>query len=51
MLHATGRMQTDLMFAALLTLAVIAVALYFAVDAMLRRALPWQPESGPGEKS
>jgi len=44
MLHANGRMQTDLMFAALLTLALIALALYFAVDAGLRRALPWVPE-------
>ncbi len=41
MLQANGRMQIDLMFAALLTLAVIGVALYFAVDASLRRALPW----------
>jgi len=42
MLHANGRMQTDLMFAALLTLAVLSVALYSAVDAGLRRAMPWQ---------
>jgi putative hydroxymethylpyrimidine transport system permease protein len=42
MLHANGRMQTDLMFAALLTLAILAVALYTAVDAGLRRAMPWQ---------
>ena len=45
MLHANGRMQTDLMFAALATLAVLALALYFAVDWGLRKALPWQPES------
>lgn len=44
MLHANGRMQIDLMFAALLTLAVFAVALYFIVDTVLRRALPWQPD-------
>lgn len=42
MLHANGRMQTDLMFAALLTLATLSVALYTAVDAGLRRAMPWQ---------
>lgn len=42
MMHANGRMQTDLMFAALLTLATVAVALYSAVDAGLRRAMPWQ---------
>jgi putative hydroxymethylpyrimidine transport system permease protein len=46
MLHANARMQVDLMFAALLVLALFAVALYFAVDALLRRALPWQAEDG-----
>jgi putative hydroxymethylpyrimidine transport system permease protein len=45
MLHANARVQIDLMFAALVTLAVIAVALYFAVDAALRRLVPWQPET------
>lgn len=45
MLHANARMQTDLMFAALAVLAVVAIALYLAVDAALRRMLPWQPES------
>jgi putative hydroxymethylpyrimidine transport system permease protein len=45
MLHANARVQIDLMFAALLTLAVIGVALYVAVDAALRRLLPWQPET------
>jgi len=44
MLHANGRLQTDLMFAALLTLAVFAVLIYFIVDNVLRRALPWQPD-------
>lgn len=48
--HANGRMQVDLMFAALLTLAAIAVALYFAVDALLRRALPWQRDKNPDEE-
>jgi len=47
MLHLNARMQTDGMFAALLTLALVAVALYFALDALLRRALPWLPESDP----
>jgi len=47
MLHANGRMQTDVMFAALLTLAVLAVALYFTVDAVLRRLVSWQPEAEP----
>lgn len=44
MLHANARVQIDLMFAALMTLAILAVALYFAVDLGLRRALPWQRE-------
>jgi len=47
MLHANARMQVDLMFAALFVLAVVAVGLYFAVDATLRAALPWQPDSRP----
>jgi len=45
MLHANGRMQIDLMFAALVVLATLAVALYAAVDIALRKALPWQPET------
>jgi putative hydroxymethylpyrimidine transport system permease protein len=47
MLHANGRMQIDLLFAALIVLALIAVALYFAVDALLKRALGWLPETQP----
>lgn len=47
MLHANARMQVDVMFAALLTLAVMAVVLYFTIDTLLRRALPWQPNSHP----
>ncbi len=45
MLHANGRMQIDLMFAALLTLSLFAVALYFTIDAVLRRALSWQADT------
>ena len=44
MLHANARLQVDVMFAALLVLAAIAVALYFTVDALLRRTRPWQAE-------
>jgi len=44
MLHANGRLQIDLMFAALLTLAAMAVALYLGVDWLLARALPWRPQ-------
>ena len=47
MLHANARMQIDLMFAALFTLAVLAVALYFTMDTLLRRATPWLPDSFP----
>jgi len=46
MLHANGRMQTDLMFAALAVLAALALLLYFAVDRLIRRLTPWQTESG-----
>jgi putative hydroxymethylpyrimidine transport system permease protein len=43
MLHANSRMQVDLMSAALLVLAALAVGLYFTVDASLKRLLPWHP--------
>ncbi len=47
MLQAKARVETERMFAALLVLAVIGVALYFLVDWLLRRAIPWQTETGP----
>ena len=46
MLNANARGHTDLMFAALAVLAALAVALYFIVDRLLVRALPWVAESG-----
>ena len=49
MLHANALSQVDLMFAALFTLTLFAVTLYFAVDALLRRALPWQADTAPAE--
>ena len=49
MLHANARMKVDLMFAALVTLAVLALTLYFTVDWALRRAIPWLPDSSPTE--
>tara|TARA_B100000315_G_scaffold246697_1_gene274322 strand:+ start:3502 stop:4257 length:756 start_codon:yes stop_codon:yes gene_type:complete len=49
MLHANGRMQIDVMFAALFVLAIIAVTLYYAVDAGLKRLLFWLPETQPNE--
>ncbi|NVK41935.1 MAG: ABC transporter permease [Oceanospirillaceae bacterium] len=45
MLHANARMQVDLMFAALLVLALMAVGLYFLIDRLLKRLMPWQPET------
>ena len=45
MLHANGRMQTDLMFAALLCLSLIAIALYFTVNKILDRCLYWHRDS------
>jgi putative hydroxymethylpyrimidine transport system permease protein len=42
MLQANARLKIDLMFAALLVLAVLGLALYFAVDVAVRRAIPWQ---------
>ncbi len=50
MLHANARMEIDLMFAALFVLTAFAIALYFAVDAALRRAIPWQSELLPTEE-
>jgi putative hydroxymethylpyrimidine transport system permease protein len=50
MLHANGRMEIDLMFAALFTLALLAIALYFTVDSGLKYLLPWQTEiTTPGK--
>ncbi|MCG8507777.1 MAG: ABC transporter permease [Rhodospirillales bacterium] len=47
MIHANARMQVDIMFAALVTLAILAVSLFFLIDSALRRLLPWQPDSSP----
>ena len=43
MLHANARLQIDLMFAALIVLMAIALALYVAVDRLLVCAMPWAP--------
>ncbi|MFK7853232.1 MAG: ABC transporter permease [Granulosicoccus sp.] len=45
MLNANGRMQTDEMFAALLCLSILAVTLYWIVNATLEKCLYWQDES------
>ena len=41
MLQANARMQTDLVFASLAILAIVAVSLRFAVDLLARRVVPW----------
>ncbi|MGQ7847231.1 ABC transporter permease [Granulosicoccus sp. 3-233] len=45
MLQANGRMQTDLMFAALLCLCLMAFLLYSLVNHLLDRCLYWLPDS------
>lgn len=50
MLQSNARVQVPLMFAALFTLIMLALALYYTVDAVLRRALAWQPESNPADE-
>ncbi len=47
MLLMNGRVQTAAMFAALLVLALMAVTIYFLIDAALRRAISWQSEIDP----
>ncbi len=47
MLHANGRMQTDLMFAALFILAVFVVLLRIGTDQLTRRLVFWMPEHQP----
>ena len=49
MLHAKARVETPRMFAALILLAVIGVALYLAADWLLRRTVAWHAESNPAE--
>jgi putative hydroxymethylpyrimidine transport system permease protein len=45
MLHANGRSQTDVVFAALLLLAAMSVLLRAAVDLLTSNLTPWAPES------
>jgi putative hydroxymethylpyrimidine transport system permease protein len=44
MLQSNARMQTATMFAALLILAGMALALYALVDHLARRLVRWQPD-------
>jgi putative hydroxymethylpyrimidine transport system permease protein len=45
MLHANGRSQTDVVFAALLLLAAMSVLLRATVDLLTSNLTPWAPES------
>lgn len=45
MLHANGRMQTDLMFAAMIVLMIMALGLYLLVDRGLAYLTPWAPQT------
>ena len=47
MLHAKARVESPRMFAALIVLAAMGVALYLLVDWAMRRLLHWQPETDP----
>ena len=44
MLNANARMETDVMFAALLVLSVMTILLWVAVDLLLRKVLFWAPD-------
>jgi putative hydroxymethylpyrimidine transport system permease protein len=48
MMNANARVQTDVMFAALFVLAVVAVLLWVIVDRVLKRLLYWAPDTTPG---
>lgn len=41
MLNANARMQIDLMFAALFTITIFTIVLYFSVDKILKVLIPW----------
>jgi putative hydroxymethylpyrimidine transport system permease protein len=45
MLNANARIETDVMFAALLVLAAMAILLWVLVDRVLRRLLFWAPDT------
>jgi len=45
MLHANARLQTDVLFAALMLLSVLALLLRFAVDRAVAALVPWQHSS------
>lgn len=43
MLNANARLQIDLMFAAMFTIMILALLLYFSVDKLLRYFIDWEP--------
>lgn len=45
MLQANARLWVDQMFAALTVLAFCSVTLYYTTDRLLRRFIPWKPET------
>jgi putative hydroxymethylpyrimidine transport system permease protein len=45
MLHANARLQIEVMFAALIVLMAMALALYGTVDRLLVRLMPWAPQT------
>jgi len=45
MLNANARIQTDVMFAALFVLALMAIVLWVVVDRVLKRVLYWAPDT------
>lgn len=45
MLNANARMQIDLMFAALFTIVIFSLVLYFLMDKFLRYVISWQVEN------
>jgi putative hydroxymethylpyrimidine transport system permease protein len=48
MMNSNARVQTDVMFAALFVLAVVAILLWVVVDRLLRRLLYWVPDTTAG---
>ena len=50
MLHANARVQIDTVFACLLLICAFSIAQYALVDRLLRRLLPWRPETLSGAR-
>jgi putative hydroxymethylpyrimidine transport system permease protein len=48
MINANARLQTDVMFAALFILSVMAITLYVLVDKTMRKILYWSPDTVGG---